>query len=79
MALNTTAWDITEYLEDEEGIAEYLNAVIELNDPVLLQAAIGDIAKTQRNHPHSSSSAPKNGDAVETSQPRAAAINDGAS
>ncbi len=47
MTLKTTKWDVTEYLDNEEDIAEYLNAVIELDDPALLQAAIGDVAKAQ--------------------------------
>lgn len=47
MALKTNRWDVTEHLEDEDDIAEYLNAVIELDDPALLQAAIGDVAKAR--------------------------------
>lgn len=47
MTLKTDKWDVTEYLDNEEDIAEYLNAVIELDDPALLQAAIGDVAKAQ--------------------------------
>lgn len=47
MTLKTTKWDVTEYLDNEEDIAEYLNAVIELDDPALLQVAIGDVAKAQ--------------------------------
>lgn len=47
MALKTTRWDVAEHLADEEDIVEYLNAVIELGDPALLQAAIGDVAKAR--------------------------------
>lgn len=39
--------DVTEYLEDEQAIAEYLNAVLEENDPALLAAALGDIARAK--------------------------------
>ena len=47
MAVNVTAWDASEYLEAEEDIAAYLNAVIEEDDPALLQAALGDVAKAR--------------------------------
>ena len=47
MAIKATKWDVSEYLETEEDIAAYLNAVMEEGDPALLQAAIGDIAKAR--------------------------------
>ena len=47
MAVNVTAWDASEYLETEEDIAAYLNAVVDEDDPALLQAALGDIAKAR--------------------------------
>ena len=47
MAVNVTTWDASEYLETEEDIAAYLNAVIEEGDPALLQAALGDVAKAR--------------------------------
>lgn len=47
MAVNVTTWDASEYLETEEDIAAYLNAVIEEGDPTLLQAALGDVAKAR--------------------------------
>ena len=47
MAVNVTTWDASEYLETEEDIAAYLNAVVEEGDPALLQAALGDIAKAR--------------------------------
>ena len=47
MAVDVSTWDASEYLESEEDIAAYLNAVIEEGDPALLQAAIGDIAKAR--------------------------------
>ena len=33
MVVNVTTWDASEYLETEEDIAAYLNAVIEEGDP----------------------------------------------
>ncbi len=47
MAVNVTNWDASEYLETEEDIAAYLNAVMEEGDSTLLQAALGDIAKAR--------------------------------
>ena len=47
MAIKATKWDVSEYLETEEDIAAYLNAVMEEGDLALLQAAIGDIAKAR--------------------------------
>lgn len=40
-------FDITEHLDSEEAIAEYLTIVLEEDDPVLLAAAVGDIAKAR--------------------------------
>jgi probable addiction module antidote protein len=40
-------FDASEYLDDEEMIAEYLTAVLQENDQDLLLSAIGDIAKAQ--------------------------------
>ncbi|WP_283170438.1 addiction module antidote protein [Curtanaerobium respiraculi] len=47
MTANVSKWDASEYLETEEDIAEYLNAIIEENGPALLQEALGDVAKTR--------------------------------
>lgn len=47
MSEEITRWDVTEYLNTEADIAAYLNAVVEENDPMLLQAALGDIAKAR--------------------------------
>lgn len=47
MSIEVSAWDASEYLETEEDIAAYLNAVMEENDPALLQAALGDVAKAR--------------------------------
>ena len=40
-------FDATRYLGNDEAIAEYLTAVIEQNDPALLAAALGDIARAR--------------------------------
>ena len=40
-------FDVTEYLEDDQAIAEYLTCVLEENDPDLLVAALGDIARAR--------------------------------
>ncbi len=47
MSLETSKWDASEYLESDEAIAAYLNAVMEEDDPALLQAALGDVAKAR--------------------------------
>jgi probable addiction module antidote protein len=40
-------FDATEYLDSEQAIAEYLTVVLEENDPALLAAALGDIARAR--------------------------------
>lgn len=40
-------FDITEYLEDDRAIADYLTLVLEDDDPALLAAAMGDIARAR--------------------------------
>ena len=39
--------DVVDYLDSEEAIAAYLSAVMEENDPELLIAALGDIARAR--------------------------------
>jgi probable addiction module antidote protein len=39
--------DATRYLTDDDAIAEYLTAVLETDDPDLLLAALGDIARAR--------------------------------
>ena len=39
--------DFSEHLDSAEAVAEYLTAVIAENDPALLAAALGDIAKAR--------------------------------
>jgi probable addiction module antidote protein len=40
-------FDAAEYLNTEEDVAAYLSAVLEENDPALLAAALGDIARAR--------------------------------
>lgn len=40
-------YDTAEYLQNEEDIAAYLEAIMEENDPSLLAAALGDIARAR--------------------------------
>lgn len=40
-------FDITEHLDSEQAISEYLTIMLEENDPALLAAALGDIAKAR--------------------------------
>jgi len=45
MALKTTLWDPSEFLDRPESIAAYLEAAFEDGDPSLIAAALGDIAR----------------------------------
>ena len=40
-------FDAAEFLKDNEDMAAYLSVVIEENDPALLVAALGDIARAR--------------------------------
>jgi len=40
-------FDMTDYLEDEQAIAEYLTIVLEENDPAALIQALGTIARVR--------------------------------
>lgn len=40
-------FDITEHLDSDQAIAEYLTIVLEDDDPALLIAALGDIARAR--------------------------------
>ena len=44
---NWRKWEVADELRTDEDCADYLNAVIDLDDPLLLQAALGDIAKAR--------------------------------
>ena len=47
MKIETVPWNVTEHLDSEGAIAAYLEAVFEDGDPVLIRAAIGDVAKAR--------------------------------
>ena len=40
-------FDASEHLKDEADMIEYLNIILEDNDPALLAAALGDIARAR--------------------------------
>ena len=40
-------FDASDYLDSEEAISEYLNSILEENNPALLASALGDIAKAR--------------------------------
>jgi probable addiction module antidote protein len=43
----TNSWDVAEHLETEEDMATYLEAALDENDPSLIAAALGDIARAK--------------------------------
>ena len=45
--VKTTIWEPAEYLESEEEITAYLADVFSTNDPQIIIAAIGDVARAQ--------------------------------
>ena len=45
--IKTTTFDVADYLDSEEMIAEYLSAILEENDPDLFIKALGDVAKAR--------------------------------
>jgi probable addiction module antidote protein len=49
MALKTTLWDPSEYLDSPESIAAYLEAAFEDGDPSLIAAVlgVGDVARAK--------------------------------
>lgn len=47
MALKTKRWDSAKYLQTEEDIAAYLDAVLEEDDPALVTHALGVIARAK--------------------------------
>lgn len=40
-------FDFSEHLDSDQALAEYLTAILEENDPALLAAALGDIARAR--------------------------------
>jgi probable addiction module antidote protein len=45
--LGLTPFDAAEYLKDEESIAAFLNASIEMNDPTVLLNAVSTVARAR--------------------------------
>jgi len=45
--VKTHVWDASEYLDNPEAIAEYLNAALEDGDSSLVLAVLGDVAKAK--------------------------------
>ncbi len=43
----TSVWDAAEHLETDEDMAAYLEAALEENDPSLIAAVLGDIARAK--------------------------------
>ena len=43
----THPWDVTRYLDSDEAMAAYLDAALQENDPALLAAALGDVARAK--------------------------------
>jgi probable addiction module antidote protein len=43
----TRRWDASDYLDSEKDMAAYLEAALELNDPAVFTAALGDIARAK--------------------------------
>lgn len=43
----TLPWDPVEYLQNDEDMLLYLGAALEENDPVLVVAVLGDIARAK--------------------------------
>lgn len=43
----TRIWDAAEHLESQEDMAAYLEAALELDDPALFAAALGDIVRAK--------------------------------
>jgi probable addiction module antidote protein len=44
---STRPWDPARYLETQEDIVAYLDAALEEEDPALLAAALGDVARAK--------------------------------
>lgn len=47
MTRETRPWDAAELLQTKDEIVAYLDAVLEDGDPVLLKAALGDVARAK--------------------------------
>lgn len=47
MAVETTGWNATDYLDSDAAILAYLEAAVEDGDPALIAAALSDVAKVR--------------------------------
>lgn len=47
MTLETTRWNVLDYLGDDESIAAYLEAAFEIGDPAFILTAINDVARAR--------------------------------
>ena len=47
MTVKTQPFNADRFLEDDEAIAVYLNAIMEENDAALLATALGDVARAR--------------------------------
>ena len=47
MAIKTSKWDPSEYLDTPKAVAAYLEAAFEDGDPTIIAAALGDIARAK--------------------------------
>lgn len=47
MTLETTGWDVTEFLESDEAVAAYLDAVFEAGDPDEMRDALRHVARAK--------------------------------
>ena len=45
--ISTRTWDPAEHLETDEDIVAYLEAALEENDPKLIAAVLGDVARAK--------------------------------
>jgi probable addiction module antidote protein len=43
----TRLWDPARYLETDDDVAAYLDAALDENDPAVLAAALGDVARAK--------------------------------
>lgn len=47
MAIETSPWDVTEFLTTDENIAAYLEAALEDGEPHVVAMALGNIARAK--------------------------------
>jgi probable addiction module antidote protein len=45
--ITTSLWDPSEHLETDEDMVMYLEAALEVGDPALISAVLGDIARAK--------------------------------